>query len=631
MELSSIELFKIISILNKEIESDNLYLNNIYQVMNDSYLFKLHQVGKPKKYVMINPKIGIWASKYDIEKDESTGYVTSLRKNLLRARLIKFEQPPGERICIMHFETKKGKRKVICEFFREGNIVVVDENNKILSCLKKLKVRHREIFPGNIYEFPPLRATSIENFEIEDLKSIYETDLEIAKWIGRNYSLSKKYIEEILEKTDIDKKKECNKLSSEEVNRLEKEILELVKIIKSHDLNVWVAKDGELIEDISLINLDHSKEKKYYESESMMDELDSYITLNLSKDQTVIKQEPINKKIIELEKSIKSQEEAYNNNKNKAIELRDLAIELSKANSYNEILTGKEIEIINYRSNIIKIPFIDSELEIDKEISAIKLSSLCFDQAKLLERKIKSIEIASLKLKKDLDKIRKKREVQEENKSSIKIKEETLWFEKFRWFISLEGDLVIGGRDSQSNVNIIKKYAKQNDLVFHSEIVGSPFFIIKEGVSDTTITEIATATASFSRAWKSESSVDVYYVRYEQVKKGAPSGMSMPKGSFMIEGKKTILKKVKLELAIGAVIHNGRHTIMSGPIDAVMRKASAYVIIRPGKRKSSDIAKLIKNDFISKLDNDISEIYKGKSIDEYLRVLPPGGAEIVDN
>ncbi len=631
MELSSIELFKIISILNKEIESDNLYLNNIYQVMNDSYLFKLHQVGKPKKYVMINPKIGIWASKYDIEKDESTGYVTSLRKNLLRARLIKFEQPPGERICIMHFETKKGKRKVICEFFREGNIVVVDENNKILSCLKKLKVRHREIFPGNIYEFPPLRATSIENFEIEDLKSIYETDLEIAKWIGRNYSLSKKYIEEILEKTDIDKKKECNKLSSEEVNRLEKEILELVKIIKSHDLNVWVAKDGELIEDISLINLDHSKEKKYYESESMMNELDSYITLNLSKDQTVIKQEPINKKIIELEKSIKSQEEAYNNNKNKAIELRDLAIELSKANSYNEILTGKEIEIINYRSNIIKIPFIDSELEIDKEISAIKLSSLCFDQAKLLERKIKSIEIASLKLKKDLDKIRKKREVQEENKSSIKIKEETLWFEKFRWFISLEGDLVIGGRDSQSNVNIIKKYAKQNDLVFHSEIVGSPFFIIKEGVSDTTITEIATATASFSRAWKSESSVDVYYVRYEQVKKGAPSGMSMPKGSFMIEGKKTILKKVKLELAIGAVIHNGRHTIMSGPIDAVMRKASAYVIIRPGKRKSSDIAKLIKNDFISKLDNDISEIYKGKSIDEYLRVLPPGGAEIVDN
>ena len=631
MELSSIELFKIISVLNKEIESDNLYLNNVYQVMNDSYLFRLHQVGKSKKYVMINPKIGIWESKYDIEKDESTGYVTSLRRNLLRARLIKFEQPPGERICIMHFETKKGKRKVICEFFREGNIIVVDENNKILSCLRKLKVRHREIFPGSIYEFPPLRAASIENFQKEDLKNIYENDLEIAKWIGRNYSLSKKYIEEILERTSIDKEKECNKLSSNEIKKLENEILELVKVVKSHDLSVWIAKDENLIEDISLINLEHSKKSDYYESDSLMDELDNYITLNLSKTQSVTKQEPINKKIIELEKSIKLQQDAYNKNKDKAVKLRDLAVELSKSNSYNEILDGREIEIIKYRHNIIKIPFIDSEIEIDKEISAIKLSSLCFDHAKKLERKVESIEIASLKLKSDLDKIRNKVNKQEESKSSIKIKEETLWFEKFRWFVSLEGDLVIGGRDSQSNVDIIKKYAKQNDLVFHSEIVGSPFFIIKEGVSDTTIIETATATASFSRAWKSQNSVDVYYVKYEQVKKGAPSGMSMPKGSFMIEGKKTILKKVKLELAIGAVMHNGKYTIMSGPTDAVRRRSLGYVTIQPGKRKASDIAKLIKNKLILKLDNDISEIYKGKSIDEYLRVLPPGGAEIVDN
>ena len=631
MELSSIELFKIISVLNKEIESDNLYLNNVYQVMNDSYLFRLHQVGKSKKYVMVNPKIGIWESKYDIEKDESTGYVTSLRRNLLRARLIKFEQPPGERICIMHFETKKGKRKVICEFFREGNIIVVDENNKILSCLRKLKVRHREIFPGSIYEFPPLRAASIENFQKEDLKNIYENDLEIAKWIGRNYSLSKKYIEEILERISIDKEKECNKLSSNEIKKLENEILELVKVVKSHDLSVWIAKDENLIEDISLINLEHSKKSDYYESDSLMDELDNYITLNLSKNQTVTKQEPINKKIIELEKSIKLQQDAYNKNKDKAVKLRDLAAELSKANSYTEILDGREIEIIKYRHNIIKIPFIDSEIEIDKEISAIKLSSLCFDHAKKLERKVESIEIASLKLKSDLDKIRNKVNKQEESKSSIKIKEEALWFEKFRWFVSLEGDLVIGGRDSQSNVDIIKKYAKQNDLVFHSEIVGSPFFIIKEGVSDTTITETATATASFSRAWKSQNSVDVYYVKYEQVKKGAPSGMSMPKGSFMIEGKKTILKKVKLELAIGAVMHNGKYTIMSGPTDAVMRRSLGYVTIQPGKRKASDIAKLIKNKLILKLDNDISEIYKGKSIDEYLRVLPPGGAEIVDN
>ena len=630
MELSSIEIFKIISALNKEIESDSIYLNNIYQVMNDSYLFKLHQVGKPKKYVMVNPKIGIWASKYDIDKDESIGYVTALRKNLLRAKLIKFEQPPGERICIIHFETKKGLRKIICEFFRGGNIIVIDENNKILSCLKKLKVRHREIFPGSIYEFPPLKATSIENFQKNDLKNINETELEIAKWIGRNYSISKKYIEEILKKIEIEKERKCNTLSDEEIENLETEIIGLVKIIKSDDMSVWIARDGEMIDDISLMNLDISKEKTYHKSESLMSELDNYITLNLSRVQTTNKQEPLKNKITELEKSIKLQEEAYNNNKNKAIELRNIAIELSKANSYIEILKGKNIEIIKYRNNVIKIPFIDSEKELEENIAPIKLSSLCFDYAKKMEKKIKAIEIASNKLKGDLEKIRNKMNEREEMKSTIKVKEEMLWFEKFRWFILPEEILVIGGRDAQSNVNIIKKYAKQNDLVFHSDIVGSPFFIIKDGISEISIAEIATATASFSRAWKTQTSVNVYYVKYEQVKKGAPSGMSMSKGSFMIEGKKNILKNVKLELAVGAVKYQDKYTIMSGPVEALTRESLAWVRIQPGKGKSSDIAKLIKNKLISKLNNDISEIYKGKSIDEYLRVLPPGGSEILD-
>lgn len=631
MELSSIEIFKIVSALNKEIESGSIYLNNIYQVMNDSYLFKLHQVDKPKKYVMVNPKIGIWASKYDIDKDESIGYVTALRKNLLRAKLIKFEQPPGERICIIHFETKKGLRKIICEFFRGGNIVVVDENNKILSCLKKLKVRHREIFPGSTYEFPPLKATSIENFQKDDLKNINETELEIAKWIGRNYSISKKYIEEILKKIEIEKERKCNTLSDEEIENLEIEIIRLIKIMKSDDMSVWIARDGEIIDDISLMNLSISKEKTYHKSESLMSELDNYITLNLSRVQTTNKQEPLKNKIVELEKSIKLQEDAYNKNKNKAIELRNIATELSKANSYIEILKGRNIEIIKYRYNVIKIPFIDSEKELEENIAPIKLSSLCFDYAKKMEKKIKAIEIASNRLKGDLERIRNKINEREEMKPVIKVKEEMLWFEKFRWFISPEGILAIGGRDAQSNVNIIKKYAKQNDLVFHSDIVGSPFFIIKDGISEISIAEIATATASFSRAWRTQTSVNVYYVKYEQVKKGAPSGMSMSKGSFMIEGKKNILKNVKLELAVGAVKYQDKYTIMSGPVEALTRESLAWVRIQPGKGKSSDIAKLIKNKLISKLNNDISEIYKGKSIDEYLRVLPPGGSEILEN
>lgn len=629
MELSSIEVFKIISALNKEVGSGNHYLNNIYQVMNDSYLLKLHQADQPKKFIMINPKIGIWLSRYDIEKEQSVGYVTSLRRNLIRAKLIKFEQPAGERICIIHFETKKGLRKLICEFFREGNIVVVDENEKILSCLNKLNVRHREIFPGSMYKLPPSRGISLENFKKEDLKNINNNELEIAKWLGRNYSISKKYIEEILVRININNDRLCTSLSQREIELLEKQIVELIQTIKSNNLNIWIAKEDKTIRDISLIDLSASQQRKYEKAESLMNELDNYITLNLSENKVINKQEKLRKKVIELEKSIQLQNEAYKNNQNISKDLRDLAIKLSKSSNYKEILDNKNVEFIKRRNNIIRIPLIDPKRDLDEDITAIKLSSICFDQAKKIEKKVKSIEIATKKLSKDLGIITNNIDNQEEE-ISLKIKENSLWFEKFRWFISSEGILAIGGRDAQSNVNIIKKYAKSDDLVFHSDIIGSPFFILNNNANDSTIKEVAIATVAFSRAWKTQTHTNVYYVKSEQVKKGAPSGMYLPKGSFMIEGKKNIIKKIKLELAIGAIKYEGRYMIMSGPVEALKINALAIVLIQPGKSKSSDIAKIVKQKLISELNDSIAKIYKEKSIDEYLRMLPPGESEIVE-
>jgi len=44
------------------------------------------------------------------------------------------------------------------------------------------------------------------------------------------------------------------------------------------------------------------------------------------------------------------------------------------------------------------------------------------------------------------------------------------WFEQFRWFISSDGFLVIGGRDAQSNEDIVKKYLEKRDIFFHAHV-----------------------------------------------------------------------------------------------------------------------------------------------------------------
>jgi len=212
------------------------------------------------------------------------------------------------------------------------------------------------------------------------------------------------------------------------------------------------------------------------------------------------------------------------------------------------------------------------------------------------------------KTKKQLEKIEEEEKL--EVKKVEKAKPEKKWYEKFRWFTSSEGFLCIGGRDATTNEIVIKKHTNPDDLVFHTEIPGSPFFVIKtEGKKpgQETLLETAQATASYSRAWKLETSfADVFWVNPSQVSKEALPGEFIAKGAFMVYGKKNTIT-AKLEIAIGT---KGELTI-GGPVDAVKENSDKFVIVQIGQDKASDIAKKIK----SKIGGDVNDI---------IRFLPSG-------
>ena len=96
------------------------------------------------------------------------------------------------------------------------------------------------------------------------------------------------------------------------------------------------------------------------------------------------------------------------------------------------------------------------------------------------------------------------------------------WFERYRWFYTSDDILAIGGRDSSSNSAVIRKHVEKNDKIFHAEVNGSPFFILKDEQNTATplsLKEVAHATACFSRAWKEEMyGINAYWVNPEQVK-----------------------------------------------------------------------------------------------------------------
>ncbi|MBW2984638.1 DUF814 domain-containing protein [Candidatus Woesearchaeota archaeon] len=243
-------------------------------------------------------------------------------------------------------------------------------------------------------------------------------------------------------------------------------------------------------------------------------------------------------------------------------------------------------------------------------------AGIYFDKAKKAKKKIEGAKEALAKSEKKLaDLLRKKEKELKKGEKKEKIEREKKWYEKFHWFISSTGFLVIGGRDATTNEIIIKKHTDTNDLVLHTDLAGSPFFVIKsEGkeIDKTTIREAADATVTFSKTWKlGMKSTPAFYVKPEQVSKKAKAGEYLKKGAFMIYGKTNYIEN-EINLAVGMTKDNA---IMAGPADAVKKNCENYVQLEQGREKTSSIAKLIQRKI-------------GGDLDEIIRALPAGGCKI---
>jgi len=232
-----------------------------------------------------------------------------------------------------------------------------------------------------------------------------------------------------------------------------------------------------------------------------------------------------------------------------------------------------------------------------------------FEKAKKDKKKIEGA-------KRIVEEYRKKLSVLEEEKAEKKavikplVKKE--WYEKFRWFISSDGFLVIGGRDATTNEVIIKKYTDKDDLVFHTEAPGSPFVVVKrEGkagdIPANTLEEAAIFTATFSKAWKQGmSTLPVFCVNPGQVSKQTKAGEYITKGAFMIYGEKEFYNQ-GMSYAVG--LYQGR--VMGGPLSAVRKHCKVFVEVIQGDEKLSDVAKQVQRMI-------------GGELDDIMRVLPPG-------
>jgi predicted ribosome quality control (RQC) complex YloA/Tae2 family protein len=629
MTLAGIELRYLVDQISEQVQ--DYYISNIYGITKDSILFKLHHTEKSDLFMMVST-FGVWLTTVKINQMEPNRLLKRLRSDLLRLKLKKIEQIGAERIAYFTFEGFGKEFVLVGEFFGDGNILLCNKDKKILALQHSIDVRHRKLRVGLEYAVPPKSELDIFNISESDFNDLKITDLGSAKWFGRTLGLPKKYVEGIFEIANVDPKKIGNLLTGEEIKKIFENTKKIVSDVISgnHDAIIVRNEKTEVLP-LKLGKLDG----EIINANSFIEGLDTVFTENIIKKGKAVQSSASDKKIEQLQTQIFEQGKAIETVKERSKNITNVANSLFEMVSRGiisiedvsaqEILAINNAKIINEKGISLMIVQ-DEKIKVNTKSPLQSIASILFNEAKKQSGAISSIQEIKEKTEKKLEKFQSKTESEQDLMLVTEIRKKN-WYERYRWFFTSDGFLAIGGRDAASNSAVVRKHLVKNDKIFHGDIFGSPFFILKDAQNapDTSMNEVAQATVCFSRAWREGMyGVSAYWINPEQVKKSAPSGEFLPKGSFTIEGQRNFIKSENLRLSVGIIPQEEGHVLTCGPPETIKKNSICYAIIEPDGNEMVDAAKKIRIEF-SKI---YEEITKKISIDDFVRVLPAGKSQI---
>ncbi|XP_076305404.1 ribosome quality control complex subunit NEMF-like [Tachypleus tridentatus] len=214
-----------------------------------------------------------------------------------------------------------------------------------------------------------------------------------------------------------------------------------------------------------------------------------------------------------------------------------------EVNHFTMLLNVQSGNTLKNDGNENKTGNINSVLvDINIDLSAYSNARKYYDKKKSAAKKAQKTLESSEKALKSAEKTTKQLLKEVAVMTTITKARKTFWFEKFLWFISSENYLVIGGRDTQQNELIVKRYLKQGDIYVHADLHGASSIVIKNptggDVPPKTLNEAGTMAVCYSVAWEAKIVTSAWWVYHHQVSKTAPAGEYLTPGAFMIRGKK---------------------------------------------------------------------------------------------
>ncbi len=551
--LASLDIYKLLEELDL---GETAFVRNVKSRKNEFYL---QLFGKKEAWIRFVP--GSYMCAVSEKPADTVDFPFTLKaKSLLKGKRVSLRMHEPDRIV----EVSSGNVKLIVELFSSGNLVLTD-NGKIVMALYTRSYGTRNIREGVEYSYPPGTMRGLEMPAEDAGRVLRESDREsVVKALAIDFYLGGTYAEEVVFRSGVDKNTRPADVTDEGVSAIVKAYEGVVKGAPKPNV-----VDGKIF---SVIELTHIDGKKEY-----FDGVNSAVTSFFSGTGPENRRE--NRIEQEIEKTGKKVEE-YGR--------AAVLLESDYDSIAGLIRTARTSSIpLEERTKMLK----ESGWELSgRTMTNTSDSSVSVDLIIPLREQISDVYDKIKRARKGLD----RRETGKETTKRLKFSDTDAWYGKFRWSTTGTGKLLVIGRDVNQNAVLVEKHGEKNDVLFHADIFGSPFGLVKsggKGLSEEEKKECASLVCSYSSAWRAGAmALDVYYVEPEQATKTPPSGESLKKGAFYIKGKRNYVKNAELGVYIGVESDDSEYRILIYGHEP----RGKYLLVRPGSKSREETVKRIR-------------------------------------
>ncbi|XVH31935.1 ribosome rescue protein RqcH [Haloferacaceae archaeon DSL9] len=620
-------------------------------------------------------------------------FAKMLRNRLGGADFAGVSQYEFDRILVFEFERPDENTTVVAELFGQGNIAALDETGEVVGSLSTVRLKSRTVAPGAQYQFPASRLNPLDISYDAFVRNMEESTSDVVRTLATQLNLGGLYAEEVCSRATVEKELAIDDADEEAYVALHTALEEIAARLRAGEFDPRLYREDDAVVDVTPFPLEE-RENRGLDSDpydSFNDAVDDYFyRLELTDDdpaKTGSNRPDFEAEVAKYERIIEQQEGAIDGfdadaeaEREKAESLYahydlvdevlatvqsaraenvpwDTIEEKLAAGAERGIPAAEAVTAVDGANGTVTLDIEGTTVTVDATMGVEKNADRLYTEAKRIQEKKRGALEAIEDTREQLEAVERRRDEWEADDDeaetdaedddreetdwlshpSIPVRQHEEWYERFRWFRTSDGFLVIGGRNAGQNEELVKKYMSKGDRFFHSQAHGGPVTILKAtgpseparevDFAESTLREVAQFAVSYSSVWKDgRFAGDAYMVEPEQVSKTPESGEFLEKGAFAIRGDRTYFNDVGADLAVGITCEPDTRVI-GGPSSAVETHAETSIALQPGMYAQNDMAKLCYREFRERFADE-SFVRKVASPDKIQEFLPAGGSEM---